>query len=153
MKKVDTSQMMKAHAEHLQSLMPETVQTMANLIGIEQAMVLVEALAGIDYLMPKTLKSNTGNQLVSLIGAEATQTLITHFGGSYVYIPFCAALRRALFNQAFFNAVMTKMEYGTSQYHAVRETAHQFGIAERTGYAILKKFSQKREPTLFDDLF
>lgn len=153
MKKVDTNQLMKANAKQLQSLMPETVQTMASLIGIEQAMILVEALAGLDYLMPKTLETNTGKQLVSLVGQEATKRLIAHFGGSYVYIPFCTALRRALFNQAFFNAVMAKMESGVSQYQAVRETTHQFGIAERTGYVILKKFSQKQKPDLFDDLF
>ena len=150
--KPDTQQMMIDNAEYLKSLMPETVQTIASLIGIEQAMIVVEALAGLDYLMPKTLGSNTGKQLVALVGPKATQKLIAYFGGSYVYIPFCTALRRTLFNQAFFNAVMTKMETGISQYKAVREVSHSFGIAERTGYAILKKFSQKRQPDLFDTL-
>lgn len=151
--KPDTKQMMIDNAELLKSLMPETVQIMASLIGIEQAMIVVEALAGLDYLMPKTLGSNTGKQLVALIGQEASQKLIDYFGGSYVYIPFCTALRRALFNQVFFNAVMAKMQSGVSQYQAVRETAHKFGIAERTGYVILKKFSQKQRPDLFDELF
>lgn len=143
-------EMMKTHQHRLYQMMPKSIQELVDLIGMDETLRLIEAFGGLDYQIPKSMQANNAKRLLSVIGQVATAKLIQTYGGERVYINRCESLRLELRNQAFFYAVLAKMETGVSQTRAIQEVAPVFDISERYAYDIIKKQSIQ-DP--MDDLF
>lgn len=146
--KKTSMQMMKTHENSLYELMPESIQHLVDVIGMSATLALIEAFGGLDYHMPKSMQTDNARRLISVVGRSATAKLIHAYGGERVYINRCESLRLMLRNQAFFHAVLSKMEAGMSQTRAIQETAPVFDITERYAYEIVKN-QISREADLF----
>lgn len=151
MAKIDIQQMARINHTELLTHLPKTLVQMAQVIGVESTLKVIEHFGGLSYAMPTGLQSENAKSLIKVIGIEATKTLIHHFGGENVYISTCQALRIVMRNQAFIEAVIVKMETGTSQYKAIQEVAPVFGITERLAYHILKNMADDKPADLFSD--
>ncbi len=148
--KKTSMQMMKTHENSLYELMPESIQHLVDVIGMSATLALIEAFGGLDYHMPKSMQADNARRLINVVGRLATAKLIHTYGGERVYINRCESLRLMLRNQAFFNAVLSKMEMGMSQTRAIQEIAPMFDITERYAYELLKQQQTPEPKYLFD---
>lgn len=141
---------MREHKDELYELMPPSAQTLVDVLGMNAALSLIERFGGLDYHVPKSLHADSAKRLAEVIGVSATKAFIHHYGGERVYINRCDSLRVYLRNQAFFSAMLAKMEAGMSQTAAIHELAPVFNFSERHAYNIIKECSEKRyESSLF----
>ena len=99
--------------------LPDSVQYLASVIGLEAALRVVEERGGITLCVP--LNPGRDHWLADLIGWPALQALSAHYGGEEVEIPRCKqALRNARALECF-NTGMSEAE-----------TARALGMTERS---------------------
>lgn len=137
---------MRDYQDELYALLPPSAQTLVDVLGMNAALSLIERFGGLDYHVPKSLHADSAKRLAEVIGVSATKAFIHHYGGERVYINRCDSLRIYLRNQAFFEAVIRKIEAGMSQTAAIHELAPEFGFSERHAYNIIKECSEKPTP-------
>jgi len=98
--------------------LPNSVQELAELIGLEAVWKLVQARGGRRLTVPKTIHSE--HWLLELIGEPSLINLIERFNGEEIEIPVCnIAKRRA--------AVAEFVNMGRS----ISEAAAEFGMTRR----------------------
>lgn len=113
----------------------ETRALLINVIGADAASKLMQAknLAGCTVEIPKAT-SGRGEKTIArfslAIGTEATDKLISHFGGERIYIPRDQEHRRMLRNRRIVEAY--------NQGQSVNEIANDFDMSDRWVWEVLK---------------
>lgn len=108
--------------------LPESIQEMIDVIGLQATLLIVEERGGIRLCVPTKVKSD--NWLTQLIGTEAMIKLVDYYSGEEIDIARCASAIKAAQDQKIFE----KLKAGVSQAKLARE----FGYTER-GIRKLKK--------------
>lgn len=126
----------------LANMVPDTVYEIANLIGLENTLLLIEKFGGVYLEIPKKLNSMRAKWLIDTVGTQATKVLLKNYGGGFVYIPKCHALLTELRNRQFCEMVHQLMSQGISQTVAVQTTAPEFGFSERWGVELLYRYAK-----------
>lgn len=123
-------------------LLPAQIKLIARLIGLHQALRLVEEYGGTTWPVAKG-STRAGEirhaALADVIGEDAAEVLAQHYGGDQLYIPNCSqALRRARdleINRRFVEGVRA----GHSANVLVSELAREFKLSDRRVWDILKQ--------------
>lgn len=126
--------------DHVKELLPESIQTIAKLIGMARTIKLVEQLGGTTFPISKN-QTRQGEirfeLLAEVIGVVAADVLTKHFGGEMVYIPSCAdALRRLRNIDIITRFDLLSTELGANQ--AVQTLAREYHLSDRRIWKILK---------------
>lgn len=115
--------------------LPDSIQEMINVIGLQATLLIVEERGGIRLCVPTKIKAD--NWLTQLIGTEAMIKLVDYYCGEEIDIPRCASAIKAAQDQKIFE----KLKAGVSQARLARE----FGYTER-GIRKLKKRLEEVSP-------
>lgn len=120
--------------------LPKTAQEMIGVIGLDNTMLLIQKLHGVRYQIPQAENNNDAgkarfDELVSVIGVEATHKLIAVYGGSMIDIPVARRARGLAM-------VKTLRQEGKTIEYMVRAT----GYSRRNVLNLLEEL-KKRKPT------
>lgn len=133
---------MKPQFDHVElSQLPAVARELAEVIGMRNAMRLVDAFGGTTFPVPKR-ETKLGElrfaTLASVIGPEAADALVKRFGGTDLYIPRCVeALRGA--RDAAICAEYDRLVQTMSGNEAVQRLARQHQLSDRHIFNILKR--------------
>lgn len=70
--------------------LPPRIRELAEIIGLQPALLLVEKYGGAKFYVPRTVAAD--HSLAELLGAETARKLAAEFGGSMVWMPRYAKL-------------------------------------------------------------
>lgn len=121
-------------ARRIRPLLPDSVREMADLIGLDKAMLVVAQLGGRTIDVPKGAGPpgrDAVRRLAELIGLDAALELTRQYGGSRgLYIPTCDAAKGLVLDWRI------KMRYeqlsqSLSTRRAVAELCTEFGTSDR----------------------
>ena len=131
--------------------LPDVITDIAELIGCDKTVKLLQRLGGIDFAMPRgSQDSQRAKLLIDILGKDAADQLMQRFGGARLYIPRCHTACLWLRNQEFVNKIELAVASGSTQTAAIQKYAPQYGFTERWAYQILsnaKKYDN--QPDLF----
>ena len=120
---------------------PESILEIADVIGYEKTLLLVDRLGGLDFSVPVGSKESYNKQmLINAIGEDSALTFMKYYGGARVYIPRCQTALISMRNKKFYSDIKTAVEKGESKSFAVQSLSHEYGFSERWGYKLLSKF-------------
>ena len=119
--------------------LPESIQQIAEVIGLDGAERLVRAVGGARFKFGKgrhnTARMKLLRQAVGKVGADK---LAAVFGGDELYIPRCSVQLRKIRNRRFRAAFAALTDGGKiSKAMALTELCPQFGLSHRTADKIL----------------
>lgn len=140
--------------ELLPELLPDIVNNISALIGYRSALKLIQAIGGIDLVVPTgELKSGTAALLISAVGESDALKLMETYGGERMYIPRCHAAMIQLRNQEFCQQVAKMVAAGDTQKAAIHLYAPQYGFTERWAYVVLRAENKRADTqlSLFDN--
>jgi len=120
--------------------LPVMARELAEVVGLRNAMLLVDALGGTTYPIPKR-ETKQGElrfgELARIVGQEAGEALVRRYGGTDLYIPRCAdALRRA--RDAAICREYDRLIQTMSGNAAVQRLARANSLCDRRIFDILK---------------
>src|SRR5690606_10565184 len=101
--------------EQVQSLLPESVQQIAALIGFPATELLVQKLGGVMFPVGKGLRSAGQRRIAMLqqiLTPEQLESLMQNFSGDMLYIPRCDAAWREWRNRCFLSEIDQLQEQG-----------------------------------------
>lgn len=111
------------------SNMPESIKEIADYVGEEGALTMLQAFPGIRLFIPK--KVPDGHVLIEKIGKALAEKLSVHFGGETLTIPRGAKVLRMARNKEIIKKYDAKM--------TVRELVGEYKLTERQVYTILQE--------------
>lgn len=119
--------------------LPESIQRIAEVIGLDGAERLVQAIGGARFKFGKGRQNTARMKLLhKALGKEDAEKLAAVFGGDELYIPRCTVQLRKVRNRRFRAAFMALTDGGkTSKAMALTELCPQFGLSHRTADKIL----------------
>lgn len=135
----DIKQMLIDNAHTYADYLPTTLAHLAGLVGLDKAMIMMEAFGGLDLLIPKTPTGTVYDSLVAVVGKSSADRIVQVFAGEKLYINRCESIKRKLRDQAFLDNLHRLMATGISQSQAIRQLALAFDFSERYGYEILRR--------------
>ncbi|QIP47075.1 Mor transcription activator family [Kingella kingae] len=121
--------------------LPESVQSIADVIGLADTIALVKAIGGSRFKFGKG-KHNTARLalLHEAIGKRKTEQLLDVFGGDELYVPRCQVALQRLRNQQFRADFAALTDDGkTSKAMAYLQLLPKYQISNRTADAILQE--------------
>ena len=111
------------------------------LVGQDVAALLVRNLGGTTFPVPKR-QSQQGEvrfrMLAAVIGEDAAERLVYHFGGGDLYIPRCAASIQEHRDAEINAAYIRETNAGRSSKDVVNELARKYKLTNRRVWDILK---------------
>lgn len=121
--------------------LPESVQSIADVIGLADTEKLVRAIGGTRFKFGKGKQETARLKLLrQTIGDAQTEKLLSVFGGDVLYIPRCQLALQKLRNQRFRADFAALTDDGkTSKAMALMQLCPQYGISQRTADAILRE--------------
>lgn len=129
---------MKLSLAHL----PKTARDLADLIGLPDALTLIEKRAGQVLTIPKR-KRQAGEELfadlAALVGEGAAQKIVRRYGGEYLTVPSCKGAMRAVRDaelQARFDALLKE---GKGARAIANQLAAEFRLDCSTVWRISKR--------------
>lgn len=125
MQTINTSEILDLEIDLTQ--LPFVVQDIANLIGLEDALKLIDRYKGTPMYVPMQVK--TDGVILKLIGLNNTIKLIKQFGGETLDMPKCSAAIRTIRNNIIINSSLS-----------VCEIAKKFDLTPRQIRNIKKQF-------------
>lgn len=131
--------------DELLALLPEVIVQCVHLIGVEQALLLVDKFGGTELYMPTLTQSYHEQRLIDTIGETSASKLVKFFAGERVYIPRCDKLLRQARNRKFLDCVAQATDNNMSQTRAIKVFAYEFGFSERYAYEVLKNAGMLNE--------
>lgn len=135
--------------ELLPELLPDIVNAISVLIGYRSALKLIQAIGGIDLVVPTgELRSGTAVLLINAVGDDDALTLMRAYGGERLYIPRCHAAMTQLRNQEFCKHIAMMVANGDTQTAAIHLYAPQYGFTERWAYVVLRAESRRTDTQL-----
>lgn len=140
--------------EQVRAMLPEQVRDIAELIGLPDALRLVEQLGGTTWEFAKGRNRNGQIRVAALgdlLGEETAARLTSHLGGEKIYIPKCDAALRRLRDLEIHRQFEQAVREGVSANTVVAELARVYRLSDRRIWIILKQAIQPLgEPGLFD---
>jgi Mor family transcriptional regulator len=128
--------------EEMQSLLPEIVCEIADLIGFDATQKLVFKFGGVTFPVGKGMRADgiqRYNMLRNTIGEDNAKTLSEHFAGELVYIPRCDAALREWRNQQFLVEFDYMLTQNVSANMALTKLCPKYKITVRHGWDILSR--------------
>lgn len=120
--------------------LPESVQSIADVIGLVDTEKLVRAIGGTRFKFGKGKQETARLKLLQkTIGEAQTEKLLAVFGGDVMYIPRCQLALQKLRNQRFRAAYDELVANGTSKAMALLQLCPEYNISQRTADSILKE--------------
>ena len=121
--------------------LPESVQSIADVIGLADTEKLVRVIGGTRFKFGKGKQETARLKLLQqTIGEQQTEKLLAVFGGDVMYIPRCQLALQRLRNQRFRTDYVALTDDGkTSKAMALLQLCPQYGISQRTADAILQE--------------
>lgn len=140
--------------EQLQELLPAQVREIARIVGLPNAMRLVDELGGTSWEF--ALGANRDGQiriaaLGDIVGEEAAALLTSHMGGDKIYIPRCATALRRVRDMEINRQFEQGVREGVTANTVVAELARAYKLSDRRVWDILKQ--PLSEPVQQPDLF
>lgn len=134
--------------------LPTSVRELVDILGMDTVLTLIRSLGGTTFPVPKR-ETKQGEvryrMLVEVIGEEAADLVVYHYGGGDMYIPRCAkALQES--RDAKINAEATRaIRAGQSTTVIVNELAMKYKLTDRRVWDILKiaPKPESQRPRLF----
>lgn len=123
--------------------LPESVQEMADVIGLHETLLIVQERGGIRLCVPTKAKQN--HWLSDLIGIEAMKKLVEYYCGEEIEIPRCAAAIKAAQEEEMYKL----LESGMSQ----PQVAKMFGYTERTIRRLKVRIEERQQLASQESLF
>jgi len=119
--------------------LPESMQQIAEVIGLDGAERLVRAVGGARFKFGKGRHNTARMKLLrQAVGKAGADKLAAVFGGDELYIPRCSVQLRKIRNRRFRAAFAALTDGGkTSKAMALTELCPQFGLSHRTADKIL----------------
>lgn len=121
--------------------LPESVQSIADVIGLADTEKLVRVIGGTRFKFGKGKQETARLKLLQqTIGEPQTEKLLSVFGGDVMYIPRCQLALQRLRNQRFRADYAALTDNGkTSKAMALLQLCPQYGISHRTADVILQE--------------
>lgn len=119
---------MEAESVTTEDQLPETLQELAEVIGLEETLLVVRHFGGIRIYIPRDA---AGHSLADVLGADALAALTRVYGGDRIEVPKGAKLVR--------DAVIRQRHYGTdgTDGENAMQLARAFFLTERQVRRIL----------------
>ena len=119
--------------------LPESMQQIAEVIGLDGAEKLVRAVGGARFKFGKGRHNTARMKLLrQAVGKAGADKLAAVFGGDELYIQRCSVQLRKIRNRRFRAAFAALTDGGkTSKAMALTELCPQFGLSHRTADKIL----------------
>ena len=79
---------------------PENIALLVEVLGLDNALRLIEAKGGTRYWVPMALRNSSQelqDEVEAEFGKEMAKALIRGFGGGYIVVPLCHEWRTALY--------------------------------------------------------
>lgn len=135
----DIKQIMSQNAQKLEHLMPPTIAQIGALVGLDNAMKMVQYFGGLDINIPLTQAGAVYDDLVYVFGKSNAHKIWQFYKGERIYINRCESLKKLVKEQAFLNELLKLMETGVKRTQAIKQLALVFDFSERHGYEILRR--------------
>ena len=132
--------------EQVKALLPDSVITIAELIGFPATAELLRVLGGTTFPVGKGLRAMGAGRaklLKETIGEENARLMTAHFGGEVLYLPRCDRALRELRNRAFFSEFDELKSTGVSTPKIMTELCPKYGFSDRFAWSILKEFNER----------
>ncbi|MFA7242046.1 MAG: Mor transcription activator family protein [Sulfuricellaceae bacterium] len=130
--------------------LPQTAIELIHLIGLANALTLIEKYGGRPLIFSKGLRidgRNTFEDIAKIIGEPNAYKLADHYAGTPVNIPKCTASLRAVRNNRWRARFDEQTRRGISARTAVSEIAREPGaISHRKIWDILKQMDEPVMP-------
>lgn len=127
----------------VRQLLPESVQSMAALIGDELALRLIAVRGGCTVSVPLFAGKGHGRKsaarLAAEVGEELAQRLMYFYAGEHLYVPRCAAALDALRAVEIHRAAAAALQAGRPMAAVVPELARAHGLSDRAIWATLDR--------------
>lgn len=111
----------------LESQLPESLQSVRDIIGLEKTLELVGHCGGTRVFIPRSMRET--HRLAQLLGLRAARQLSHHFGGECLSIVRGAPAQREMRNRKIID------QYNKGE--KVADIARSFALTERRIYTIL----------------
>lgn len=116
--------------------LPESLAEVVDVIGLEQALRLVDAFGGVRVYVPERMTPE--HILVRVIGHNSAWQLASHFGGEQLSVPRCVSGLRSVRNAQ----IRRERQAGASP----AQLALRYGMTERQVYSILATSEPEQDP-------
>jgi len=127
-----------AEPDPIRELLPKRVAELADVVGLEAALKLVELRGGRRLYVPK--HATAQHWLVPYIGLTAVEQLAAHYQGADIEIDRCQDLKRAIIVAEFERGVSTSI------------LAEHYGCTERNiRYMVNANIGKPKSKTLKDE--
>lgn len=124
----------------VRQLLPESVQTMAALIGDELTLRLIAVRGGCSVPVPVRASGPAVARLVGKVGCEQlARRLMYFYAGERLYVPRCAAALDALRAVEIHRAAAAAIQAGRPIAAVVPELARAHGLSDRAVWATLER--------------
>ncbi|WP_314140404.1 Mor transcription activator family protein [Buttiauxella noackiae] len=126
--------------EQVKSLLPETVLSIAELIGFPATANLLKVLGGTTFPVGKGVRALGAARMRILkeaIGDENTAILVEHFGGTMLYLPRCDRALRELRNRSFMIEFELLREQDISSLRIMTQLCPKYGFSDRFAWELL----------------
>ena len=108
---------------------PEIIIDLEQIIGLDGALLLVEAYPGIRLKVPKNVTED--HRLAKLLGIDRARTLVHVYGNDHINVPRCVQAIRENRNARLFD----RRKQGATH----TQLALEFSLTERYVYALLAR--------------
>jgi hypothetical protein len=124
-----------------EQLLPESMQLLAEVIGLPDTLRLIELRGGLRVSVPKD-PADTSAWLYGKLSGEAWALIVKQYGGEVIEVPICQAALKAVRDVA----IAHELERGTG----TARLAEQYKLTERGVRYIKGRIADRHSPDLFD---
>lgn len=141
--------------EQVKALLPDSVITIAELIGFPATAELLRVLGGTTFPVGKGLRAMGAGRarlLQETIGEENARLMTAHFGGEVLYLPRCDRALRELRNRAFLGEYESLKSEGVSTPKIMTNLCPKYGFSDRFAWGLIsqnKSVSNYNQESLF----
>lgn len=126
--------------EQVKALLPDSVITIAELIGFPATAELLRVLGGTTFPVGKGLRAMGAGRaklLKETIGEDNARLMTAHFGGEVLYLPRCDRALRELRNRAFLGEFDNLKKGGLSTPRIMTTLCPKYGFTDRFAWRLI----------------
>lgn len=121
--------------------LPTSVRELVDILGMDTVLTLIRSLGGTTFPVPKR-ETKQGEvryrMLVEVIGEEAADLVVYHYGGGDMYIPRCAKALQESRDAEINSKFVRECRAGRSSTDIVNLLAREYKLTDRRVWDILK---------------
>lgn len=125
-------------------ILPNQAKELTEVIGIKNCLALVENFGGVTFPIPqrKNLRGEQRYQMLAdAIGDDAALKVVTHYGGTRLYIPNCKDALRRIRNYNIIKEFEERTSKGESGNSTIFNLVLRYKLADRIILNIINKTS------------